>query len=175
MERATDFLLSIAFIFSALVAGYAYGVHQANDVAEAAERGRTAAAVKAQKAADDKVLADERELRRLDADTFANYKRSHEDADKQTQAVISDLRSGARRLRPPAKCEVRAAAPDAGGPAPEPAGDEGRGELSPDASVFVVGLLKRGDDAIRKHAAVVDLYENLRAACSKEAPEPGTP
>lgn len=168
MERATNFLLTVALLAAFGAGGFMYGQDKATKAAELAEQGRTAKAVKAQKDADDKVLANQRELRQADQKRIATYQQDHEHADSQAQAVISELRSGARRLRIAVQRPVCPAAPDAGGTAATGTGEEGFADVDPRASEWLVGLTRRGDDAIAKHAAVVDLYEHLRAACQRQ-------
>lgn len=172
LMAAVMYLIVVAFI-GALC--FADGSSRAKTAAAKAEQQRTAQAVKAQKDADALVLANEQALRQADAKRFSTYQKDHEDADQKTERVVADLRADNRRLRVPVQRPVCAAAPDQGATTAEGTGDEGHAELTADASVFVVGLLKRGDDAISKHAAVVDLYENLRAACNKEITIEGTP
>lgn len=175
MERATDFLLTVVLLAIFGAGGMWYGEHKAYAAAEAAEQKRTAQAVQHQKDADALVLAVERAQRQADAERFSTYQKDHQDADKITERVVAELRADNRRLRVPVQHPVCAAAPVQGAAAAGGTGEEGHAELTADASVFLVGLLARGDEAIRKHAAVVDFYENLRAACTKETTIEGAP
>lgn len=174
MERLMDGLLAVVLIAAAGWGAYAYGGHEARAADALAEKGRTAAAVKLQADADDKVLANERKQRQADAATFTTYRKEHENADQTTERVVADLRADNRRLRIPVQYTVRSAAPAAGGSAAGGPGEEGRADLTAGASEFLVRLTARGDEAIRKHAAVVDAYDHLRAACTaalEQAPE----
>jgi hypothetical protein len=167
MDRLTDLMLTAVVSLIIAIGAYTVGHHVATTEAGAAEKVRTAQAVKAKGDADAKVLAGERELRRLDTISFNRYRKDHEDADEKTARTIDDLRTGARRLRVPTQRQVCTAPGLPAGTAAGGPGEEGHAELAADASVFLVGLLKRGDDAITKHAAVVDAYERLRTACEK--------
>lgn len=166
-----DTLLFAVVLGCGAAVGHLYGVHQATAAAQVAEKARTAAALKAKGAEDALVLAAEQRQHAADKATFDKFKKEDTDAHHENDRLIADLRSDNRRLRVPVQHQACAPAPAAGGPAAGGTGEEGRAELTADAGVFVVGLLKRGDDAIRKHAAVVDLYENLRAACTAPIPD----
>jgi endonuclease YncB( thermonuclease family) len=133
--------------------------------ARLAEVQRTAAAVAEQAKADALVLADERALHKADLADFETYRKENTDAHAEKDRLIARLRAGTERLRVPVR-QVCPAASDAGGPAAGGAGGEGYAELSPDASEFLVNLLQRGDDAIRKHGQVVDRYNRLLAKCT---------
>jgi hypothetical protein len=164
MDRA-DFVHVLGIALAAAAAGFIYGEQHARAAAEEAERGRTAQALHQLAEADARVLEREKAKRLADYQTFTTYRKEHEDADQKTEAVVADLRADNRRLRIPVRPD-RPAAPAAGGSAAGGPGEEGRAELTADAAEFLVRLAGRGDDAIRKHAAVVDAYEHLRAACT---------
>jgi hypothetical protein len=112
-----------------------------------------------------KVLQRERDLRTEDRTEFARFKEESTHAKEHDDQLIADLRSDNRRLRVPIR---RPAAPSADGSGSVAAGTGGEGyaELSADAGIFLVDLLHRGDEAIRKHGEVVDRYERLRIACT---------
>lgn len=153
-------------IWTLLVAagGMIYGASETREAAQLVERKAVIKAMERQATADAKELEKERALRDADRATFNEYRKAQDHANTETSRLIADLRGATARLRVP----TRSCAPsqDAGGSAAGGTGQEGHAELSADAGVFVVGLLERGDTAIRKHAALVDLYESLRRACS---------
>lgn len=150
-------------------AGSWHGASVATDAAKVAEAGRTATALAGLAQADAKTLADERALRKTDRESFDKYTKEHDDAKAETDRVIAGLHRDVIRLRVPIRAP-RAAAPDAGGSPTTPVGQQGYAELTSDAAEFLVSLLARGDEGIRKHAEVVDRYERLRVACTSESP-----
>lgn len=117
-------------------------------------------------------LAIERKQRADDQAAFDQYRKDQANATDHKNALISDLQRDVKRLRVPVTnrpvCEGAAvqAGPAAGG-----AGAEGYAELTPDAGEFLVNLLARGDNAIRKHNETVDRYERLRLACIEATSE----
>jgi hypothetical protein len=165
-----------AIIWTALTfgTGWYFGASGATAAAEVAEAGRTALAVATVTALNDQVLADERELRRVDREGFDQFKEKSDAKKNESDQLVADLRRDVKRLRVPVRPRGEAQA-TTGGPAAEGTGDEGHAELTEDASVFLVNLLARGDQAIIKHAEVVDRYERLRLMCTKEQPDPVLP
>jgi hypothetical protein len=151
--------------------GALYGSEQAREDAVLEANRITVQALNRQATANDNVLTNERALRALDRERFTTYREETAREEISTKRLIASLRSDALRLRVPVR-SVCGAAPDASGPAAARAGSEGFAELTANASEFVVGLLARGDTGIRKHAAVVDLYENLRQKCSAPSTQP---
>jgi hypothetical protein len=159
----------LAFIiWTALVTlgAYAFGHSDATATAKVAEAGRTKIALAVLAAENDKELAKERQLRADDRAALDKFQLENSHAKAETDRLISDLRRDVVRLRVPIR-PSRQAEPAPGGPAPDGVGAQGQAELTADASEFVVGLLARGDEGIRKHAEVVDRYERLRLACTK--------
>lgn len=151
--------------------GALYGAEQVREAAKLEEQGRTVEAIQHVIDANAKVLANEKDLREQDRKRFTTYREEQTRATSETNRLISSLRRDAIRLRVPVRA-VCGAAPDGSGPAAAGTGAEGHAELTPDAGEFVVNLLARGDTGIRKHAAVVDLYENLRQKCSAPSTKP---
>lgn len=143
-----------------------YAAGEARKQAELDEQKRTTAALQAQATENEQVMLRERALRNADHTEFNKY---FEDAEHEKAAatrLVADLRNDVKRLRVPIIRPVREETADAGGPTAAATGQEGYAELTPDAGAFLVGLLARGDEGIRKHAAVVDRYERLRLACT---------
>lgn len=151
--------------------GMLYGAEQVREDAMLEEQGRTVQAIQRVIDENAKVLADEKDLREQDRKRFTTYREEQANAKAESDRFIADLRRGAVRLRAPVR-SVCGAAPDAVGPAAAGTEREGHAELTNDASEFLDGLLARGDTGIRKHAAVVDLYENLRQKCSAPSTQP---
>ena len=150
-------------------AGSWHGADVATEKARVAEAGRTAKALAALAEENDKEMAKERVLRTADRTALNKFTKEHDDAQAQTDRLIADLRHDVVRLRIPIRAP-RAAQADAGGPPSSRTGEEGHSELSQDGAEFLVGLLARGDEGIRKHAEVVDRYERLRVACTSDSP-----
>lgn len=163
-------LAAIGYSLVLILTTAGFVTHHERVAAALAEADHTAAALAEQQQADDAVLALERQLHRADLDQFNLYRKEQADAHADKDHLIDRLRTGADRLRVPVRA-VCPAAPDPGRPAAAGSGDQGHAELSPDAALFVVGLLGRGDDAIAKHAAVVDAYERLRLTCTQPPPQ----
>lgn len=159
-------------IWTALVGFYArdYGAEQERFIQQA----NTITQLEAQAKSAALVLQRERKLRADDRADYIKFQEDQKNAEKATAIVISDLRSGSRRLRIPVN-SVCSAADNAGGQAPERAVDDGRAELTAPASEFLVSIAARGDSAIRKHAEVVDRYEHLRIACTAPVDPPTNP
>lgn len=164
-----DTAVLIAVIAVAGVAGYGLGVQDATYDAKVAEYGRTEQALKEQRDADNRILAREKALRQADRDTFNQYREKDEEAHEKNDRLVADLRSGARRLRIPTVNPVCPAAPTAGGPASTNSEPQGYADVDPAVADNLIALTSRGDDAIRKHAAVVDLYNHLLEACTAPA------
>ena len=123
------------------------------------------------KALADKIAADA-EVRKREEELAAEFDRrialNHKDqANEKADAdrLIADLRSRNKRLSIPVTKPVCQAGADAGTGSSAGAGAEGRAELTPGAGETLVRIAERGDDAIRKHATVVGLYNDLRQAC----------
>lgn len=152
-----------------VLGAYAFGHSEATATAKAEEAGRTAQALAGLASENAKVLANERTLRAADRAALDTFQLKESHAKAETDRLISDLRRDVVRLRVPIRA-TGAAKPHPGGQAPEQLGEEGHAELSSDGSIFLVGLLARGDEGIRKHAEVVDRYERLRLACNDESP-----
>lgn len=159
--------------WTALTAYYGYDV--------GAERERlknvqmTADALDKQSKANDKVLTRERKLRADDNRDFQTFKEKQDDAEKITRQRIADLQRDSVRLRVPIRRQVCAGQADGSGTARPDAGEEGFADLTAGAAEFLVNLTARGDDAIRKHSAVVDAYERLRIACTAPTDSPTPP
>lgn len=166
----------VFIVWTAAVAGFSghYAAENAREVAAAAELVRTNAALEAQAKADAAVLAHERDLRMADRTSYNQFIREQNNAKAVADRLIADLRRDVVRLRVPVIRPAGAAEAVPGGPAAAGTGDSGYAELSPDAAGFLVGLLERGDEGIRKHKEVVARYERLRLACEK-AGQPITP
>ena len=150
-------------------AGSWHGADAATEKARVAEAGRTAQALAGLAKEKDAELAKERALRTIDRTALNKFTKEQEDAKAETDRVIAGLHRDVIRLRIPVRAP-RQATQDAGRPAAAATGEEGRAELTADASEFLVGLLARGDEGIRKHAEVVDRYERLRVACTTDSP-----
>lgn len=135
----------------------------------------TARALEKQSEANEKVLAAERRLRTDNLKAFDTYRQEQAHADQARDQLLTDLRRDNLRLRIPVRNPVRPAAHDADRPAPEGTEREGFSEPAIEFSEHVVGLLTRGDTAIRKHALVVDAYERLRLACTAPPDQPTPP
>jgi hypothetical protein len=145
--------------------GALYGSEQAREEAAIETNRITVQALNRQATVNDTVLANERALRAQDRERFTTYREETAHAQEISDRLVADLRRDAIRLRVPVR-SVCSAPGDGSGPAATGTEREGHAELTQDAAEFVVGLLARGDTGIRKHAAVVDLYENLRQKCS---------
>jgi len=151
-----------------------YAADWAGDNARVEQIQMTVQAMAEQKKAADKVLAKERQLRTDDRRSFDQFKKEHDDAKKDADRVIADLRRDNLRLRVPVRA-IYPATTDGSRSTAAGTGSEGHAELAPDAAEFVASLLTRGDSAIRKHAEVVDRYERLRGACMKREPISNSP
>ncbi len=161
-------LMAVVWTLAIFGFGYIAAYSDAREDAQAIEAARTAAAL--QKQADENaiVLAAERTLRRQLQTAYDAYRQEKEDAKKSADALIADLRADNKRLRIPVRRPVCPVGADSGGSAAGGTGGEGYADLTPGASEFLIRLTDRGDDAIRKHAKVADLYEQLRAACERK-------
>lgn len=156
-------------LWTAVVAGGSYmkGSHDAESAAKLREAAITQQAKAEQHAEDLKTLQLERTMRAAMQERYDAYQEEQRRAKMETDALIADLRAGRRRLSIPARAHCPASAganPTAAGRT----GEEGRAELDHDTSRALIALTDRGDDAIRKHAAVVDLYEAARKACARQ-------
>lgn len=164
-------LAIIVLTVAALFIGMHFGAASSRQEAVAEEAKRTDAALKAKDKADKAVLADERDLRAKDQEAHDLYVKDKDRETAKTNAYINCLHAGRCALRVPVTIRAdRDAKQDAAGPAAGGPGREGYAELTSDASHFLVDLLARGDNAIRKHAEVVDRYERLRVKCSANDP-----
>lgn len=150
-------------------AGYATGYSRADDAARLRETKNLNRALAQERREAARVLKDERGLRAADAAAHLKFYEETQREKHATDRLISDLRGDVKRLRVPVRYSCPAAAAAGGSAAPGP-GQEGHAELTPDAGAFLVGLLARGDEGIRKHAEVVDRYERLRQACAGATP-----
>lgn len=159
----------VLLVWTALAAGYAYDYGMEKSRLE--QQTITVKALEEQIAASSRVLKAERALRTADNAAFITFKEKQEHEQKITGQLVADLRSDNRRLRVPVRRPICAGPAAAGGPATTGPVEEGHSELTADAGEFLVGLLARGDDGIRKHAEVVDRYERLRTACTAPPPE----
>lgn len=172
-ERALVALVACLLVGTALFAGgWWIGASHARRDAAVAEQARTFAAVSRQAELDAATLAREHALRVADRAEYDTYRKEQDHAQAAANRLISDLRRDVVRLRVPVIRPAGPAASDAGGPAAGRPGENGYAELSPDAGAFVVGLLERGDEAIRKHAEVVKRYNRLAEACSQPSQPP---
>lgn len=154
-------LVQLALI--ALASFYWYDVGAEHE--RHAQQALSIKALEAQATANGIVLERERTLRAEDRTAFDKFKQEQSHAEKLSTQLIADLRRDTRRLRVP----VRAVCPadiDGSGTVAAGTGEEGHAELTADAGEFLVRLVTRGDDGIRKHAEVVDRYERLRSACT---------
>jgi hypothetical protein len=165
--RLISALVSILMMLAIGFYGYHLGDKHATAAALVAEQGRTATALAKLAKEDKAVLDQERALRAIDRHNFDYFIQGEADAKIETARIISGLQRDVIRLRIPIRPRGDAAAPE-GGPAAGAAGEEGHAELTADASEFLVILADRGDEGIRKHAAVVDAYERLRTACTTD-------
>lgn len=158
--------------WTAFVAYYGFDVGAERERLKQTEL--TAKALQQQIDANELILKRERELRTADNKEFIDFKKEHDHAKENVVQFVTDLRRGDSKLRiPSAVCHP---APAASAPSAPGVEQEGYAELGADDSVFLVELLARGDEAILKHATVVDLYENLRLACTAPPEtETGTP
>lgn len=163
----------VAVLWTVLVAfaGNWHGSSTATEAARIDEAGRTATALQGQKDADAIVLADERKLRDEDKKRLDTFFKENDDAKNEDAQLIADLRSDNKRLRIPIIRAPDQAEAAGNRPAASGTGEEGYAELTPDAGVFLVGLLARGDEAIRKHAEVVDRFERSRLLCTSDPSE----
>ena len=125
----------------------------------------------AKEALADKIAADA-ETRTRETALAAEFDRRialnhQEQANEKADAdrLIADLRSRNKRLSIPIAKPVCQAGTDAGTGTAAGTGAEGRAELTGPAAETLIGIAQRGDAAIRKHATVVDLYNDLRQAC----------
>lgn len=95
------------------------------------------------------------------------YRQGEEHAKTVTDGINADLRDHRLRLfvatRPGAVCRT---AKDPGAGAADGTGGKGSAELDPSAAEFLVSIAAAGDKARRKHAAVVDAYNELRTTCA---------
>jgi hypothetical protein len=153
------------------IPSYLKGFDVAETAAQLREAGITAAAKAEQHAEDLKTLEIERTARKELDERYAAYQEEKNREQIENDALIADLRADRRRLSIPVRRPACQASPGADPATAGGTGEEGRADLTPPAAEFLVGLATRGDDAIRKHAAVVDLYENARSACARQEPE----
>ncbi len=164
--KALAALFMIVFVLVLMGASYQYGGKHARQAAEVKEAKAIAAAVDLRQKENDATLAQERQLRATDFAEYEKYIGAHNEAIQETDRIIAGLRSDAIRLRVPVKPRPAAGQADSSGPPAPGTEPEGQAELTADAGEFLVDLLARGDDGIRKHAEVVDRYDRLRTACS---------
>jgi hypothetical protein len=162
-------LAAIICIALSFFAGSWHGASEATDKARVAEAGRTASALAGLAKEKDATIADERKLRAADRTAFDKYVKEQDDDTAAKDRTIACLRAGTCVVRVPIRAP-RKAPEDASGPATSGPREEGQAELTPDAGIFLVDLLARGDEGIRKHAEVVDRYERLRVACTSDSP-----
>lgn len=161
------FVVSLVLGAALFAAGWWEGSSSAHKADAIAEQAKTFAAVAAQVKADNQTLAREHELRLRDRAGYERYIKEKDDAQDHDHRLIADLQRDVKRLRVPVIRPAGPAAPDACRPAAAGTGEDRYAELSPDAGSFVVGLLERGDEGIRKHAEVVARYNRLAAQCSQ--------
>lgn len=164
----TGLLLMAVVCVSGLVIGYHTGVKRANAAAELREAKAVALALKEQAATNDRILAGERKLRADNLAEYSKYIEGAQDASNEKDKLIAGLRRDVVRLRVPIHIAKPAGDPGASGSTAAGPGEEGHAELTADASEFLVDLLARGDEGIRKHAVVVDMYEKLRLSCNSQ-------
>lgn len=163
-------------IWSVLAAGVSYqtGARVEAKAAELRETKATAAALAEQAEENRIVLEQERAAYQSLQDRYNAYNQEKAREKIEVDALIADLRAANRRLSIPVR---RAACPVRAGQDPAAAGgtgEEGRADLTPAAAEFLITIAAQGDTAIRKHAAVVDLYEQARKACARQLPIPST-
>jgi hypothetical protein len=161
-------LVILLWTLGVATASWCYSEHIATQEAQLDEAKRTATALDAKGKVDTAVLDRERQLRRSDRESFDKWRKEHSDADAKTERLVADLRADNRRLRIPVRA-VCPSAPNGGGPIAGGFGQEGYADLTAGAAEFLVRIAGRGDDAIRKHAEVVDAYERLRQKCTAPA------
>lgn len=156
-----------AVLWTAAVAFLSHerGARVERKLAQAEDTRKTNEALQAKADAD----ANTREIERLMAKTLATRQERYEQekarAKSETDRLIADVRANARRLSIPVRTHCEAGTASSGAIAGG-SGQEGRAELDPGAGEFLISLTARGDNAILKHAEVVDRYELLRKACT---------
>jgi hypothetical protein len=159
-------LVGLVLLIICAVSSYHYGSKHATEAAQLREARVVAAALEQRQKENDATLGRERQLRERDFKEYEKYTEARHEAEQETDRIIAGLRSDVIRLRVPIKPRSPAAEAHPGGPVATGIEPEGQAELTADAGAFLVNLLARGDEGIRKHAEVVDRYERLRLACA---------
>lgn len=170
MSRLEWFTLSVMALVAAALFGFVAGRESAEDDARLHQAKVNQAAYAEWSKTNLRTIERERELRRTERAAYEKYYATQENRNRETDRLVADLRRDAVRLRVPVRRDPQACAVP-GGSLAAGTGEEGHAELGADASVFLVGLLKRGDDAIAKHAEVVDRYDRLAAQCAAHGQE----
>jgi len=161
-------------IWTACVAFFAD--HRATKIertaAEARELKISIEARDAKIAADKDTKARENKLAQaFDARVAQTYK-DQQSEKAAADRLIADLRNRNKRMSIPVVDTVCRVGANGSAPAAAGSGAEGRADLTPGAAEFLAGLAQRGDAAIRKHATLVDLYNELRNACMNPIHQP---
>jgi hypothetical protein len=167
-------LAGIIWTLLVAIAGYMTGHETASDQAERVQRENTVNANRTIAAMNDWRIEQSAALRLANNARFDSHRQQEAKAHEQTDRLIADLRSDNRRLRIPVRAcgntETAASGTLASGHQPQ-----GYAELDGATSAALVAITRDGDDAIRKHALVVDAYEDLRKACTAPLPAPDQP
>lgn len=167
MTRIESFCLSVFISLCVGLAGFLWGMDRAEDNNRLATAKAVGNAWERWQLTNSNMRERERALREDERKNAATYLKTKEKQIEESNRIIADLHADNRRLRIPIRIQA-AATPGAvsSGSVAGGAGEEGYADLAPGAAEFLIRLADRGDDAIRKHAAVVDAYDRLAAACS---------
>lgn len=168
MSRFEWFALTVMLALAAGLFGFVEGRDVEREAAKVKAMKEAAASYTELVRINSATVERERELRRTERAAYENYYATQEKRNRETDRLVADLRRDAVRLRVPVRRDPQACAVPSGSAAAG-TGEEGHAELSGNAAEFLVRLLQRGDDAIAKHAEVVDRYDRLAAACATPA------
>jgi len=123
-------------------------------------------------AADAESKAQERKLAAAFDQRIAQTYKDQANEKAAADRLIADLRNRNKRLSIPVTDTFCRVGTDGSSPAAAGSGAEGRSDITPGAAEFLARLAERGDNAIRKHATLVDLYNDLRNACMNPIHQP---
>lgn len=158
-------------IWTAGIAVFAYqsGHRDERKAAQIRELVITEKARIAKEEADEKVREAEADLTRILSERHTQYVQEQAHAKAENYRLIADVRALRRRLSIPGKCPDHRVEPGADTTIAGGSGTDGRAELDAGAGEFLISIAERGDNAIRKHAEVVERYELARKACAGQA------
>jgi hypothetical protein len=172
ISRFQSFCITVLSALVVGLIGFFMGLDAGRDAAKVTAMKAAAAAYTELVTINKQTVEDERALRMAERAEHTKYRATQEKRNHETETVIADLHAGARRLRIPVRRDAQAC-PVPGGSTTAGTGAEGYADVTAGAAEFLVRLTARGDTAIAKHAAVVDSYDRLAAACAAHGQGPG--